>query len=407
MVEVTLESTAEIRAAIRPLSASSVTLSLEPVPDLAALAALWLDLERRAEPSFFLSWTWIGCWVRALPPEVKPWLLTVRDGSFVVGLALLVSRRCRRLALLPMHRWWLHETGDPLLDILTIEDNGILLSRDRGIDLPPVILRWLLENLPDCDEMILGGIVPELELAAQRAASGAGFTPRLLSETVRPYVDLDAVRAQGHPAENFKGLSGDDNYLAQLSRGTRQAVRRAVRLYEASGPLRFSVAGDSDEALDYFGRMKLLHQAHWGGRGKPGSFAAPAFERFHSQLIRDGVAAGSVEVCRISAGDREIGYLYNFIWNGWVHAYQSGFAYDEDNRLKPGLVSHYLAIRHALEDGRQIYDFMAGDGQHKRSLSTHATRMAWLALTADGLPRKIEDTLRRVKRCILRPSKRA
>ncbi len=385
-----------------PAAFGRFTLTLEPAPDPATLKAFWLDLERRAEPSFFLSWTWIGCWVRTLPPETKPWLLILRDGSSIVGLALFVSRCCRRLALLPMRRWWLHETGDPLADILTIEDNGILLARDCGSDLPCIILGWLLENLPGCDEMILGGIGPELELAAGCAATAAGFAPRILSETVRPYVDLSAARGQGHRL----GHDGDDDYLALLGRGTRHAVRRAVRLYEASGPLRFSVARDSAEALDYFARMKLLHQAHWRRRGQPGAFAAPVFERFHDGLIRDGVAAGSVELCRVSAGDREIGYLYNFTWRGWVHAYQSGFAYDKDNRLKPGLVSHYLAIRHALDEGRLVYDFMAGDGQHKRSLSTHATRLVWLALTAEGLPRKVEGALRRLKHRLLRPPKR-
>src|SRR5690606_37526405 len=103
-----------------------------------------------------------------------------------IGLALLVPRRSRRLALLPVNRWWLHETGDPRFDGLTIEDNGVLLDRGHSGDLPTII-RWLLENLPECDEMILGGIGPELEQAARCAAADAGFGSRSLSESVRPY----------------------------------------------------------------------------------------------------------------------------------------------------------------------------------------------------------------------------
>ena len=51
---------------------------------------------------------------------------------------------------------------------------------------------------------------------------------------------------------------------------------------------------------------------------------------------------------RITAGGRIIGYLYNFVHAGHVYNYQSGFAYEDDPVVKPGFVSHYLAIEHYL-----------------------------------------------------------
>ncbi len=368
-------------------ASGQMAFSLRPLDDPATLEPLWIDLERRAEPSFFLSWQWIGNWLRTLPAGIRPWLLSLRDDrGAITGLAVLTPRRVRRLGVLRIGQWWLHETGDPGLDAPTIEDNGILLAGGPSAkaDLAARSLRWVLDNAPDCDELVIGGIGPELTAALRRAA-GPRHSVRLRQETIRPYVDLGSVRAAG----------GD--YLALLGRNTRQAVRRAVRLYEESGSLRLRIAEDPDEALDYLARLKALHQAHWVRRGQAGAFAPPYFERFHRRLIRDHFATGSIQLCRIAAGSREIGYLYNFVWRGWVHAYQSGLAYDDDNRLKPGLVSHYLAIRRALEDGLGTYDFMAGDGQHKRNLSTHAAPMAWLTLTGDRLPLRIEGSLRRLK----------
>ena len=62
-------------------------------------------------------------------------------------------------------------------------------------------------------------------------------------------------------------------------------------------------------------------------------------------------------------GDRVAGYLYNFVHRGWVAAYQSGFDFGDDaDRLRPGLVSHALAIEHYRRAGVRVYDFLGGGG---------------------------------------------
>ena len=47
--------------------------------------------------------------------------------------------------------------------------------------------------------------------------------------------------------------------------------------------------------------------------------------------------------------------------DGVISNYQSGFLYESDSQLKPGLVSHMLAIDHNLDSGARTYDFLAGD----------------------------------------------
>jgi CelD/BcsL family acetyltransferase involved in cellulose biosynthesis len=57
--------------------------------------------------------------------------------------------------------------------------------------------------------------------------------------------------------------------------------------------------------------------------------------------------------------------------SGRVYFYQSGLEYAEDNRLNPGLVSHYHAVQYCLAQGYQEYDFLGGYLRYKRSLATH------------------------------------
>jgi hypothetical protein len=341
-----------------------------PVTDRGALAALWRDLERRAEGSFFLSWHWIGAWLDCLPPEWPVWLFSLRESSGqVCALALLVPRSLRRFGLVPARQWLLHEAGIPALDRITIEDNGILTERAGGAALVRRSLDALLRQTPAREEIFCAGLGPAAADIARQAIEEQGGLARLSKESLRFLADLD-------------DLGDGAAYLSRLGRNTRQAIRRAIRLYEGrDGPLRFALARDLGEALDYLERLKRLHQVYWQGRGQPGAFASRDFEAFHHRLIRSAFPEGAIQLCRITAGEREIGYLYNFLWRQRLYSYQSGFLYDEDGRFKPGLVSHYMAVENAIRNGISVYDFLAGDNQQKRSLSTRSERMVWINLS--------------------------
>ena len=96
------------------------TVTIEPARDLESLAALWGDLEGRAEPTFFTSWLWVGAWLRALPKHLDLGLVVARHDGMVVGLAVLtLANSGRRTPFRPCTAH-LHETGIPALDVATI-----------------------------------------------------------------------------------------------------------------------------------------------------------------------------------------------------------------------------------------------------------------------------------------------
>ena len=161
-----------------------------------------------------------------------------------------------------------------------------------------------------------------------------------------------------------------------LSANARQQLRRAVRYFECSGPLQLRRAATIAEADGFFAALKELHSASWEQRGEQHAFTTPFFEAFHRLLIRRSLDAGATELFKASAGDRVIGYLYNFRLQGRVYAYQSGFAYD-DRVARPGAVTHAMAIRDAYRSGAAIYDFLAGRNRLKKSFSTRCEPMMW------------------------------
>jgi CelD/BcsL family acetyltransferase involved in cellulose biosynthesis len=94
-----------------------------------------------------------------------------------------------------------------------------------------------------------------------------------------------------------------------------------------------------------------------------------------------------------SAGGTSFGYLYNFVMDGVVYNYQSGFLYESDGRYKPGLVTHALAIQHNVDGGNQTYDLLMGDQRFKRSLAMQEEDMLSLVVRRTRLRLRLEERL--------------
>ena len=127
-------------------------------------------------------------------------------------------------------------------------------------------------------------------------------------------------------------------------------------------------------------------------------------QRFHRALLARGVPTGEVDLLRVAAGPRVIGYLLNLRAHCRVHAYQSGFDYaNAGPHEKPGLTCHHAAVERARAMGDREYDFLAGDARYKRSLSTGSRDLHWLTWTPQpSLPElalfHAEAALRRILR---------
>jgi CelD/BcsL family acetyltransferase involved in cellulose biosynthesis len=357
--------------------------SQEALPSLATLQREWRTLEARARPSFFTSWHWIGTLLAAVPPAHRPKLLRGAARGQTVGLALLGSGVIRRRGLIRSRALYLNETGDRRFDSITIEHNGVLAPAGQEATVFDSALAWFADRGDVADELYISGSVLRL---AETAVEGRGLGRR---ETALPSysVDLGLLSPNGGELDPV------------LSANARQQLRRAVRHFEGYGPLQLSAAATTAEALGFFAELKALHCASWERRGKKHSFSGEFFEPFHRLLIERSFAGGGTQLLRATAGDRIIGYLYNFRLGDRIYAYQSGFA-DADRRERPGIVTHALAIRHAFQSGAGVYDFMAGHNRLKESFSTRCEPMLWQVFQQPRLAFRLEHLGRRFKHAI-------
>jgi CelD/BcsL family acetyltransferase involved in cellulose biosynthesis len=365
-------------------AAGAVHFALER-PDAAAAERLWRDLEARAEITFYLSWAWIGAWIaEAGPPD---FVLVGRAGGEVVCLGLLNKAVERRHGFVRSRTLCLHETGDEKKDVIFIEYNAFLTDR-RFDPLDGEAIAFLRANAAATggfDEIQLGGFA-EPRFAAIAAA---GFKTHVQALKTTAQVDLAAVRAAG----------GD--YLATLSANRRQQIRRAIRLYEDRGPLSLRAAGGVEEARDWFEAMGRLHEQAWRARGEGGAWRFPFLLAFHRRLIDTAFADGGIEIVRVDCGGAPIGYIHGLVRGGWIGSYLSGFAYEADNKARPGLVSFALYVQEKLKSEAQVFDFLAGDHRYKTSLGKPGPRMYWFSVQEDRWQLRLENALRQVKQTVL------
>lgn len=341
--------------------------SIAPVEDKARLGHEWSRLEAGIDAPFFLSWTWIGCWLDQLGPQQRPYVLRAILAGDVVGIGLLIPRRRRWLGLLPCTESHLHETGDPAIDSLMIEYNGFLTAPALRNEVTVRAIGWLLAS-GQTDAVHLSG----LPAAVANDLAARGLAVHLRDSKPTYQVDLARIRATG------------GTFAATLSGNTRSQLRRASRQFAALGEARLVAAASSDEALDMLEALIPLHQDYWRGRGRPGAFASTAFTAFHRQLVRDGFSSGCIQLVRCDAGPSPIGYLYNFVQGRRVYSYQSGFDYSLLPRSKPGWLCHHLAIEHNLQNGMASYDLLAGRSQFKTSFAAEGETLVWAKIERDG-----------------------
>ncbi|MDO9237042.1 MAG: GNAT family N-acetyltransferase [Aquabacterium sp.] len=332
-------------------------IELITLPDQTKLEGWWRELESRAEARYFTSWSWIGSWLAILPRGRQPKLLIAKQDGMVVGLGLLVKGRTRLLKVIPVPCWYLHETGNLAFDDLVIEYNGFLLDKACASDARDAMLSFMLQHCGSASLAIRHADSSYERWAGDQAHCGSVVrTDRMTSYLV----DLKRARQT------------EGGHLAMVSANTRSQVRRSLKAYAELGPVVVHAAETLAQAKSYLTLLKRFNERSWAKRGQRSGFASShVAANFHETLLASSFARGEIQMLRISAGDTDLGYLYNFVHRGHVAFYQSGLNYGLLDKLdRPGLVCHTLAIEHNTQCGHSSYDFLAGDHRYKSSLST-------------------------------------
>lgn len=335
-----------------------------PFEDFETARGVWLAMLDKSPHSFFTSWGWISTWLNSLPASSNVRLAAGFNKKEPVA-ALFVGGTTRlKRKFIPTRVISLNSTGDPYFDKLYIEYNSILT--DPSYPFQEGDIFGFLERF-QWDEFHLPGVCFDF-ISPPRVRTNRDVHLVLDEATEAHFVELEKIRA------------ADMDYYKLLSANKRSQIRRSIREYERDGAVQIREAASVSEALEMLDTLAALHQRAWNKRNDPGAFANDYFRQFHRELVGSRFEKGEIQLLHIFTPTMTVGYLYNFIFDKRVMFYQSGLNYENANIHRPGLVSHFHAILHNAQKGMDAYDFMAGDDDYKKSLSTDARPMQWARL---------------------------
>jgi len=332
--------------------------AIEPLSSAPVLPSWWQPLFDTAfNASAFLSPAWVATWLTSYGNAFAgEWVSFWRGNSCVAGCLLMM--RQAKVGPFPVRLAVINTAAEEAEESPWIEYNDVLCNRGCEDEVASAMQDVLRER--QWDQLYLSGYVEDgvMSRLSRSVAQSVLESERKPS----PYVDLSR-------------LTGGADTL--LSSNSRAQIKRSIKLYAQRGAVRVAAAETLLEAHAFLRDLARLHREGWKRRDKDGGFRTERFLDFHRRLVDALWNQGGVVLLRASAGDQPIGYLYNYVHGGKVYFYQSGFAYEEDPKLKPGMVAHCLAIDYFRQLGMKEYDFMAGDARYKSSLANGTRTLEW------------------------------
>jgi CelD/BcsL family acetyltransferase involved in cellulose biosynthesis len=306
----------------------------------ADVDSVWHDWERLfgvdelATP--FNSPGWGRAWLEHWSPSAEPWLMRVRDGDRVAGIAPLALRRDLPARLVAMIG---KDPGD-YWDVIAAPEDRERVALSVGAELARLAPRW--------DAGILNCFPPGSGTLDRFASAGLRVSPR--ASVISPRIELP---------ETF------DAYLSALPSSHRQNLRRHLRRLD-SGEVSLREISDGAEMSEVMQRWRTLRSLQWQVSGKQisASHEQDHFHRFMLDAVTRLVGVQLAVVWEFSWQERIVGVYVNFADDRSFYWYLGGF--DPDcARLGLGKIAVGAAIRASIAAGRRVFDFTRGEDAYK------------------------------------------
>jgi CelD/BcsL family acetyltransferase involved in cellulose biosynthesis len=151
-----------------------------------------------------------------------------------------------------------------------------------------------------------------------------------------------------------------EEYLEMLEGKQRREIRRKLRRASSSEDW-YIVGPDQDLEAEIEGFLDLMAAS----TPDKADFLSPRMRGFFRHLARIMYDAGWLQLVFLTVGKRKAAAYLNFIYDNRVLVYNSGLDWQAFPRLGAGIILTAHCIRHAIEHGRQVFDFMQGDERYK------------------------------------------
>jgi CelD/BcsL family acetyltransferase involved in cellulose biosynthesis len=357
-----------------PLAPASITI--ETIGELEGFRDLreeWTGLLAASDAdNLFLSWEWLSTWWTHLAGSRRLFLLAARSGGELIGLAPLAVAPGRRSSLAPLSSLAFLGTGSVGSDYL-----DVIAARGREAEALDALASYL-----DGQPLALA-----LSNVRRPSSAAAALVERLAGRGWRC-----AERATDVcPFIRLRGISWA-SYLSSLTGHHRSNFRRRLSNLERAFDVRFERADSEATRAVALDVLLDLHRRRWHERGGSTAFHSDALRAFHHAWSRVALDRGWLRLFALRLDGRPVGAIYGFRYRETFGFYQIGFdpAYA---RHGVGQVMVGLAIKSAIEEGADEFDFLHGDERYKFDWARQVRELARLEAYAPGARGRIHGHL--------------
>lgn len=344
--------------------------------DLKQLQQEWLSLQEKQDLPFFITWSWISCWIQTYDPSLI--IVSAIYKGKTVAIGIFTRSEDKRHGFIKSRQYRLHQTGDQQHDQIWIEYNDFICDPEHQEYAVAACLNQLMHNERQCDEIILSMMKKTRALAIIKH-----FKNARLEDTTSAHLT------------NLSKLNGTKNtYISTLSSNTRYQIRKSTRLYEKEyGSLSLNFAQTAEQAIDYFYQAGELHKNRWHDSG----FYNHSFTSFHETLIRKNFEKNQIDLVKVKAGSTILAIIYYHKTLKNIYFYLQGINYNDNKQLKPGLVSHALLTEHYASQQMKLYDYMGGFSQYKVQLSNETIELSTVVIHRNNWLFNLENQGRKIR----------
>ena len=133
----------------------------------------WLFIQEGQNLPFFLTWSWISCWLDVYSPNLV--IISARYKNQIVAIGLFTCSTQFRHGFVKSRQYRLHQMGDPLLDQIWMEYNDFICIDKYRVAAVNACIQTLQRSDSNWDEIILSMISTSRAGHIQKAISGSIF----------------------------------------------------------------------------------------------------------------------------------------------------------------------------------------------------------------------------------------
>ena len=286
-----------------------------------------------------------------------------------------------------MYTWWVHLSGNRLLHIIAIRQDGeliaiapLMLCPSRYMRLMPFrVLEFIASGRVGSDYLSIL-VRNGREENALRGIANCLTEANLMLELIRiekssfPMVNL-ALQLKQHGWQSirlttnyspFVKLTGHtwETYLDSINNSHKLSINKKIRKLYKTFDVKFELARTEQQRQESMDVFVKLHLNRWSGEGGSNALNQQQLLDFHQDLSKTIFKLDWLRLYTLFLDGKAAAAVYIFKYENVFYFYQTAYNIEFRN-YAVGIIILAFAIQAAIDEGAVEFDFLHDDDEYK------------------------------------------